>query len=74
MEEKIKQHKAELKTLEESYEKNSSEDLQIKINREKDTILHLTNAQAGNPKQRAQEKSQLAAEATRAKAVQKAAA
>lgn len=70
MEEKIKQHKSELKTLEESFEKNPSDDLQIKINREKDAILHLTNALEGNPKQRAQEKSKIAAEAVRGKAVQ----
>jgi len=70
MEEKINQHKTELKTLEKSFEKNPSDDLQIKIDREKDAILHLTNAQAGNPKQRAQEKSENAAEAARGRAVQ----
>lgn len=70
MEEKIKKHKAELKTLEESFEKKPSDDLQIKINREKDTILQLTNAQAGNPKERAREKSEIAAKAARGKAVQ----
>lgn len=69
MEEKIKKHKDELKKLEESFGKNPSDDLQAKINREKDAILQLSNVSSGNPKQRAEEKSKLAAEIVRGKAV-----
>ncbi len=71
MQEKIDEHKTALKNLEESFEKNPSDDLQLKTNREKDSILHFSNTQTGNPKKRAQKKSELASEAALGKAVKK---
>lgn len=70
-EEKINQQQAALEKLEADYEANPSDDLPLKIRREKDMLRHLSNTLTGNPKDRAQQKAEFAKESALSKAVRK---
>ena len=70
IEEKIAGQTATVKKLEESYEKNPSDDLKLELVRETDTLRHLTNTQTGNPKDRAREKADFARQYALGKAIE----
>ncbi len=68
--EKIAKQTDSVKKLEESYEKNPSDNLQLELNRERDMLRHLANTITGNAKDRAEETADFAREAALGKAIQ----
>ncbi|HEY0429901.1 MAG TPA: hypothetical protein VGC76_19110 [Pyrinomonadaceae bacterium] len=69
IEEKIAKQADTVKKLEESYEKNSWDDVKLELFRERDTLRHMINSHAGNAKDRAREKAELARRAALDKAI-----
>jgi hypothetical protein len=70
IEEKIAQQMASVKKLEESYQKNPSGKARTELDRERDTLRHLTNTQTGSAKDRAAKTAAFARKAALRKAIE----
>jgi hypothetical protein len=69
-EEKIAKQEEVVKTLTEEYKKTPSEELELKLNRETDTLRQLINSSTGDPKERSQETAEVARTVALNRAVQ----
>lgn len=67
---RVKQQETIVAELAETFEKKHSEELELKLNRERDTLRHLNLVQKRNVKERAETKSLYAAKAALSRAVQ----
>lgn len=69
--EQIEQQQKLVAELEEAHKKAPSDDLQLKLYRETDLLRHLTAAQVGSPKERAQALADIYKNSVQSKAILK---